>query len=212
MNPTLKTANPREVIVADDDRTMRKIIGTILEENGYVVSTAVSGLQLLDRLRRGTLPSLVVTDWEMPGASGVDVCHKIRNHPDGDRYYMIVVTAGTTEEHLLTALNEGADDYLPKPFRVPELLARVRAGARVLEMRERLARKVEALEKTLAGAPGASATIPLCPYCQRVRTGPHEWQTVEEYLEAHAGPSTPDAACEECAEALRREAEDERAA
>lgn len=212
MNTNFGDDRGRAVLVADDDRTMRRILTAILEKNGYRVTTAENGQQVVERANRNALPALVVTDWEMPGMSGIDVCRALRERPDGDRFYLIVVTGNTTEQHLLTALEAGADDFIPKPPRVPELLARVRAGKRVVEMRERLASQVVALEQALAEVRTLRGLIPICMHCHRIRTGPSDWQRLEAYLEAHSEALMSHVLCDECMEKFYPETEEEGAA
>ncbi|MBD0844751.1 response regulator transcription factor [Streptomyces sp. TRM68416] len=112
------------VLIADDDRAIRESLARALELEGYDVVTAVDGVEALSRARRGSFSALVV-DVVMPHVDGMAVCRVLR--ADGDRTPVLLLTARTRTSDRVAGLDAGADDYLPKPFRVPELLARLRA-------------------------------------------------------------------------------------
>ncbi|MFE9438633.1 response regulator transcription factor [Streptomyces sp. NPDC006602] len=112
------------VLIADDDRAVRESLARALELEGYHVVTAVDGVETLTRARRESFSALVV-DVMMPHVDGVAVCRVLR--ADGDRTPLLMLTARSGVPDRAAGLDAGADDYLPKPFEVPELLARLRA-------------------------------------------------------------------------------------
>jgi len=115
---------PNRVLVADDDRAIRESLLRALELEGYEVVTVVDGVEALARTRRDTFDALVM-DVMMPGIDGLGVCRVLR--AEGDRTPMLMLTARVETPDRVAGLDAGADDYLPKPFELDELLARLRA-------------------------------------------------------------------------------------
>ncbi len=125
-----------EVLVVDDDPAMCRLVARILESNGYVVTTATDGSEALEMLRQDC-PSFVITDWEMPILSGAEFCRLLRLEKLPHYVYVIMLT-GTHTDQMVAGLSSGADDFVSKPVQVRELLARMRAATRVLELEEKL--------------------------------------------------------------------------
>jgi DNA-binding response OmpR family regulator len=112
------------VLVAEDDRGLRDVLARGLRENGYVVDTVADGRAAVQFLRSYDY-AVVVLDWRMPAMSGLDVLQWMRRHesPAG----VLMLTARDAPADRVTGLDQGADDYLVKPFDFGELLARMRA-------------------------------------------------------------------------------------
>ena len=115
---------PHRVLIVDDDRAIRESLARALELEGYDVDVVVDGVAALARTRRETFDALVV-DVMMPGVDGLGVCRVLR--ADGDRTPVLMLTARVETPDRVAGLDAGADDYLPKPFELDELLARLRA-------------------------------------------------------------------------------------
>ena len=127
----------RRILIVDDNKDYADAEKAVLEDEGYEVLYAPNGEAALDLLSRETV-DLVLLDVSMPHMDGYQVCQRIRENPDTARLNIIIVTARGSTEEMVTGLDAGADDYLPKPFEVPEFLARVRAQLRLRELQERL--------------------------------------------------------------------------
>lgn len=112
-----------KVLVADDDRDLRDLVGFTLTQAGYLVIKAADGTGAL-RSVADEAPDLVILDINMPGASGFQVCQSIRRD---SRVPIMMLTVRGEEEDLVRALELGADDYLTKPFSPRTLLARAKA-------------------------------------------------------------------------------------
>jgi DNA-binding response OmpR family regulator len=111
------------ILVVDDDRELRDLIGFVLRSAGYPIVEAGDGLEAL-RLHAAEKPDLVILDVNLPGIDGFEVCRRIRI--DSQTPVMMLTVRGE-EADLVRGLDLGADDYLPKPFSPRTLLARVRA-------------------------------------------------------------------------------------
>ena len=110
--------------MAEDDPGLRSVLERGLRENGYVVDVVPDGERALAFLRTYEY-EVAVLDWRMPGISGLDVVREMRRR--GSPLPILMLTARDTANDRVTGLNEGADDYLVKPFDFDELLARIRA-------------------------------------------------------------------------------------
>lgn len=117
----------RRILVVEDDRTLRQALAFNLEREGYEVRSAVDGEQALAAARDGGV-DLVLLDLMLPGMSGLEVLRTMR--ADGIDTPVIILSAKGGEIDRVVGLKVGADDYIPKPFSRPELLARVESVLR----------------------------------------------------------------------------------
>jgi two-component system response regulator MprA len=114
-----------KVLVVDDERAVRDSLRRALEVEGYDVELAVDGADALHQLEANGQPDAVILDVLMPGVDGLEVCRQLRRK--GNAVPVLMLTARTEVEDRVAGLDAGADDYLPKPFALEELLARLRA-------------------------------------------------------------------------------------
>jgi two-component system, OmpR family, response regulator MprA len=112
------------ILVVDDDRAVRESLRRSLQFNGYQVELASDGQQALDAVESAR-PDAMVLDVMMPRLDGLQVCRRLRS--TGDDLPILVLTARDLVSDRVAGLDAGADDYLPKPFALEELLARLRA-------------------------------------------------------------------------------------
>lgn len=124
------------VLVADDDCITTDLLTNSLQGFGYQVTVATDGHEAFDLIRTGRF-RLVVSDWEMPGMSGVDLCREIRARTGSGYIYVILLTSYSGIDNIVEGLDAGADDFLTKPFQPAELHVRLRAGERVLGLESR---------------------------------------------------------------------------
>jgi two-component system phosphate regulon response regulator PhoB len=114
------------VLIVEDEEPLTLLLRYNLEAEGYEVESVARGDDAEIRLRE-QVPDLVVLDWMLPGLSGIELCRRIRARRETERLPVIMLTARGEEGDRVRGLATGADDYIVKPFSVPELLARVRA-------------------------------------------------------------------------------------
>ena len=121
--------SPGGILVADHDAELRSVVVSVLTQAGYETLEVASGEEAIDTARRA-LPRLVILEVALPGLSGYEVCHQLRNE-FGEGLPIVFVSADRTEAFdRVAGFLIGADDYLVKPFAADELLARVRRLAR----------------------------------------------------------------------------------
>lgn len=148
------------ILVVDDDRAVRESLRRSLEFNGYQVDLASDGQQALDSVVSAR-PDAMVLDVMMPRLDGLEVCRRLRG--TGDDLPILVLTARDLVSDRVAGLDAGADDYLPKPFALEELLARLRALLR---------RAIADLNGARAAAPALHfADLEMDPGTREVRRG-----------------------------------------
>jgi two-component system, OmpR family, response regulator len=118
--------NTETILIVDDDRDIRALLSTYLQQAGYTVSTAANASEMTNHLA-STLPSLVLLDVMMPGEDGLTALAKLRANRQSSRVPVLILTALDEPLERTRGLEGGADDYLGKPFLPRELLARVKA-------------------------------------------------------------------------------------
>lgn len=139
----------KKVLIVDDSRAQRILVQNGLRGHGFTVLQAESGDEALAICAREEI-DLVLSDWMMPGLSGIEFCRALRSVPS-DRYvYFILLTSKSDKAAVAEGLDVGADDFLAKPVDSGELRARIRAGERVLAMERALRGNNQLLTDTLA--------------------------------------------------------------
>ncbi len=118
-------AKPR-IFIVEDEEPLSLLLRYNLESEGFDVDVIARGDEAELRLRE-TQPDLLLLDWMLPGLSGIELCRRLRARDDTANMPIIMLTARGEEDERIRGLAIGADDYVVKPFSVPELMARVKA-------------------------------------------------------------------------------------
>ena len=113
------------ILVVEDEEALTTLLRYNLDAEGYDVETVGRGDDADTRLKE-RVPDLIVLDWMLPGLSGIELCRRLRARPETRQLPIIMLTARGEESERVRGLATGADDYIVKPFSVPELLARVK--------------------------------------------------------------------------------------
>jgi sigma-B regulation protein RsbU (phosphoserine phosphatase) len=143
-----RPAAPTSLLVVDDSRAQRKILIASLKRRGYRVAEAGSGEEALERCRHERF-DIVLSDWMMPGMSGLEFCAAFRALPRDGYGYFILLTSRSEKGEAAHGLDAGADDFLAKPVDTQELYARIAAGERILRMERELSEKNRLIGATL---------------------------------------------------------------
>lgn len=121
---TSGSATSGRVLVVDDDRDIREVVGAMLDSVGLEVQTATCAEEALERVHREAY-DLLVLDWNLPGMTGIELCRTVRKDARLRAIPVLFLTAHASSSDVVEAFASGADDYVVKPFRAPELGARI---------------------------------------------------------------------------------------
>jgi two-component system phosphate regulon response regulator PhoB len=114
------------ILIVEDEEDVALLLRYNLEAEGFRVLSAASGDEAIEQIQQ-TVPDLILLDWMLPGLSGIELCRRWRSREETARVPIIMITARGEEAERVRGLATGADDYVVKPFSVPELVARVNA-------------------------------------------------------------------------------------
>jgi CheY-like chemotaxis protein len=122
---TARQSGPQNILIVEDEEPAGPLLRMILERAGYSVNLVCDGEAGLERVRKDR-PDLMVLDWNLPKLSGLDVLREVRRDPTLDGLRVLFLSGYASETDRVVALELGADDFVPKPARAEELVARVR--------------------------------------------------------------------------------------
>ena len=193
-----------KVLIADDEAVCRRILEMTLAEGGFEVTTATDGLEAWRAFQGPNPPALAVIDWMMPGMDGVELCRRIRQTLKTRPPYLIILTARSDREDVVSGLSAGADDYITKPFSRAELLARIQVGVRIVDLQNNLTARVAELEEALARVKRLQGLLPICMYCKKIRNDRNYWQQLENYIGERSEAQFSHGICPDCFEKFAR--------
>ena len=200
------------VLVVDDDRFFLRVLEKRFLAEGYEVRTAADGREGMAAIVTWE-PDLVISDWMMPEVDGLELCQAVKTGLREAAPYFVLLTAKGELSDQLLGLDTGADDFLVKPCDHAELMARVRAGLRIVKLTRELRRAVSELTEANAHLKGAREELmrlvgmrAACPSCPRVLGLDGDWTEAPKSLDPQVLAVLPAAACPECAAGERRAA------
>jgi DNA-binding response OmpR family regulator len=186
------------VLIADDDAALRHALTVHLERWGYEPIVCEDGAAAREVLNSGGPPPLAILDWNMPGADGVTLCGEIRETPALSAMYVVLLTAHDTRDQIVEGLSGGADEYITKPFDWGVLRARLKAGARIAALQQKLAERIAELQHALTTVKQLSGLLPICSYCKKIRRDGDYWQQLEAFVSEHSDAEFSHGVCPEC--------------
>ena len=180
------------VLIADDDSALRHGLYVHLLRWGYDPAPCADGTEARVVLHGPQPPPLALLDWNMPGVNGLELCREIRSLPDLASMYVVLLTAHSAREEMVTGLDCGADDYMTKPVDWELLRARLQIGARIVTLQQSLASRVRELQKALETVKELSGLLPICSYCKTHPRRPELLAAARELRQrAHQRPVQP---------------------
>ncbi len=202
------------ILIVEDDVFFRRVLQKRLETEGYSVTVASDGREGMKAIVTWE-PDLVLSDWMMPEVDGLELCQSVKTGLKNAAPYFILLTAKGEVSDKLLGLQTGADDYIVKPCDHGELVARVRAGLRIVRLTQQLRTAVGELQianAELSAARGhlvrLQGMFAICSFCRRVRTDEGEWQDLEVYVCRQTGKDMTEEVCPDCAAASQGLARD----
>ena len=190
-----------QILVADDDTVSRRLLVRTLEHWGHEVDVVADGLEACRRLLAPSAAPIAILDWNMPGLEGPDVCRQLRESSLRVQPHLVILTARHTPEDLATALEAGADDFLSKPFNRVELMARLHAGMRIVNLHRALTDRIHELEESKRREDQLRSLMPICSYCKKIQAHHDAWEPIDQYLAEH-GYRFTHAVCPTCLDAV----------
>ncbi len=130
---TLNPTDPVQILVIDDSMVVRELIAQYLEDGGYILETAANGEAAWAAICQSP-PDLIISDWSMPGLSGIELCRRVKSDPSLQHIYFLMLTAREDASDRVLGLDTGADEFISKPINAEELRARIRAALRVRQL------------------------------------------------------------------------------
>ena len=185
----MKPAAEIKVLVVEDDPFFQRVLTKRLQAEGYQVFSASDGREGMKAIVSFE-PDLVISDWMMPQVDGLELCQSVKTGLKEAAPYFILLTAKGEISNKLLALETGADDYLVKPCDQGELMARVRAGLRIVILAQELRATVQDLRVANAELQNARSELerlthvllPICSFCRKVRDADGHWHLLEDYV------------------------------
>jgi sigma-B regulation protein RsbU (phosphoserine phosphatase) len=188
------------ILIADDDPVTSLRLKALAENWGYEPLMTRDGPSTLRMLETEGAPRLVLLDWIMPGIAGLQICNTLRRRTGGDAFYIVMLTARQAHADMVAGFDAGVDDFLVKPFDADELRGRLKAGARIVELQQRLATHVEQLTAAAANIKTLTGMLPICGYCKAIRDDSHYWHQLEEFVSTHSNAEFSHGICPACLE------------
>jgi DNA-binding response OmpR family regulator len=176
-----------KVLVVDDDPVAAAVIEAALKRHGHECVIAPDGATAWALFQTGPVP-VVVSDWQMPGLDGLELCRRVRARGGDYTYFILVSHREAAGANLEQAAEAGVDDFLAKPLQPLDLWMRLRVAERILGY----ARQVQQLE----------SFIPICSYCKKVRDDRNFWSQIENYIRTRTGSQFSHGVCPDCYDAV----------
>lgn len=201
----MKAVADIKVLVVEDDLFFQRVLVKRLMAEGYQVFAAADGREGMKAIVSFE-PDLVISDWMMPEVDGLELCQSVKTGLKEAAPYFILLTAKGEISNKLLALDTGADDYLVKPCDQGELMARVRAGLRIVLLTQELRAAVGGLHVANVELQSARAEVerlsqemlPICAFCRKVRDADGQWHTLEEYVARFTQADFTHGICPDC--------------
>jgi phosphoserine phosphatase RsbU/P len=142
----MKLVGPARILVVEDDPFYRRVLEKRLANEGHEILTASDGREGM-RVIVASEPDLVLSDWMMPEVDGLELCQSVKTGlKDAAPYFILLTAKGELDDKLL-GLQTGADDYIVKPCDHTELVARIRAGIRIIRLQQQLRATIAQLQE-----------------------------------------------------------------
>jgi phosphoserine phosphatase RsbU/P len=194
-----------KILIVEDDVFFQRVLQKRLEAEGYKVLLAADGREGMKAIVTWE-PDVVLSDWMMPEVDGLELCQSVKTGlKDAAPYFILLTAKGELSDRLL-GLQTGADDYVVKPCDHSEILARVRAGIRIVKLTQQLRAAVTELQMANAELTSTREQfaelrdlLPICSYCRRVKESDGSWQDLEQFLSRRLGLDLSHEVCPDCA-------------
>jgi DNA-binding response OmpR family regulator len=170
------------ILIVDDDPRNVQVLAVMLAAD-YEIIVAADGEKALAAVAE-TAPDLILLDIMMPGMDGIAVCRKLKSNRATAVIPVIFLTALAQSDNIVRGFEAGAVDYVTKPFRKEELLARIKTHVQLRQLQ---------------------SLLPICAYCHKIRDDKGDWEQIEAYISNQTGSQFSHGVCPECLKRVLKE-------
>lgn len=195
-NENVRPSSSTILIVEDNPKNVQ-VLGTILMDAKYRVAVATKGSMVFAQLPK-LKPDLILLDIMMPEMDGFEICKILKAAPETVEIPIIFLTAKTETDDIVKGFELGAADFITKPFRAKELLARVRTHITLMRLQQNLKRQNQELQEALDNVKTLSGLLPICSYCKKIRNATGDWELLERFVQQRTYAQFSHSICPEC--------------
>jgi len=199
--------NQPTILVVDDEMTNRHLLKHILEDNYFFVVLAEDGEVGLEKARK-VMPDLILLDIRMPKKNGLEVCLELQQDPAMQEIPIIFITSVSESDIIVEGLNAGAVDYVKKPFKTKELLARIDIHLELKKALDNQKKLIKKLRDQIEENKRLRNLVPICFHCKKVRDDKGFWENVESYISIRSNIDFSHGICPDCMERYYSETSD----
>ncbi|MEJ2156059.1 MAG: response regulator [Desulfobacteraceae bacterium] len=192
------------ILVVDDNPDNLRLLSGILQEHGYRVRLVPNGERALATIRKEA-PGLILLDIMMPVMDGFEVCRQLKAENATAGIPIIFISALHETIDKVKAFSLGGVDYITKPFKSEEVIARVKTHLTLRFLQIEMEKKHAELQKALAEIKTLRGFIPICASCKKIRNDEGYWEQIESYISNRSDAQFSHGCCEECAKKLYQE-------
>ncbi len=189
------------ILLVDDNPDNLKLLSNLLSDHDYKVRVASNGTRALATINK-EMPSLVLLDIMMPGLDGYEVCKQLKENDNTIGIPIIFITALNETSDIVKAFSLGGVDYITKPFKAKEVLARVKTHITLRNLQLTLERKNDELQKANDEVKILRGCLPICAACKKIRYNDGSWEQIEVYIRDHSEAEFSHGICKDCATKL----------
>ncbi|MBN1327224.1 MAG: response regulator [Candidatus Cloacimonetes bacterium] len=190
-----------KILVIDDSNINIRIVKRILEDNNHQVFSLTNGNDAFDVMIKEGI-ELVLMDVMMPDIDGFTLCKMFKQNQELKDIPVIFLTSRVDNESLVESFKIGGQDYITKPFRSGELIARINTQLELKKSRDEQARLIQELKSALNQVKQLSGLLPICSNCKKIRDDNGYWTQVEKYLKLHSTVDFSHSICPDCMKIL----------
>jgi PleD family two-component response regulator len=189
------------ILIVDDTPANIRIVVDTLDKKGLRVVIAQSGEQALQIVKR-IRPDIILMDVVMPEIDGFETCRRLKLNEATRAIPVIFMTALDDTEYVMKGFDAGGVDYIVKPVRIKEVLARVTTHLRLRNMQKQLETQNAQLHEALDNIKTLKGLLPICANCKKIRDDQGYWKQIEAYIEDHSDALFTHGLCPECVKRL----------
>jgi DNA-binding response OmpR family regulator len=186
------------ILVVDDEPDILFATIRVLKKEGYEVLGAETGNGCLEKAFTEN-PDLILLDIQLPDILGTEICLKLKNHPDQQKLYIMMMSGTkTSSDDQADGLDAGADGYITRPISNRELVSRVQSMVRLIRVERKSADYILELEQAMKKIKVLSGIVPICMHCKQIRDDKGYWNQLEAFIANHSDAQFSHCICEDC--------------